>query len=86
MGWHIDSVAIIQPPPVIGSVSLGNSAFAISWNAVAGQRYRVQYKTALDDTNWNDLLPDVTATGSTATTNDTVGGSTRRSYRVSLLP
>jgi len=86
VGWHIDSVAIIQPPPVIGSVSLGNSAFAISWNAVAGQRYRVQYKTALDDTNWNDLLPDVTATGLEATVTTPVTGSTQRFYRVFLVP
>ena len=48
-------------------------------------RFRVQvFKSALDDLNWLDLIPDVTATGATAGFADPIGVG-ERFYRVLVL-
>jgi hypothetical protein len=53
---------------------------------MTGQTYRVQYKPTLAATNWTDLLPDISATTSTASTTDAPGSTPQRFYRVLLLP
>jgi hypothetical protein len=51
---------------------------------MSGAAYRVQYKTNASDTQWLDLLPDVLATGATASrTNQPIGR--QRFYRIRLL-
>jgi hypothetical protein len=74
------------PAPVINVVSLSNAVATISWSAVAGQTYRVQYKNALTDPSWSDLLPDITATNTTASFSDTSASLAQRFYRVKILP
>jgi len=37
-----------------------------TWSAIPDTEYRVQFKNALRDTSWTDLLPDVTAGGPAA--------------------
>jgi hypothetical protein len=58
----------------------------ITWNAASNSVYRVQYQADLANTNWIDLTPDVTATGSTASFTDQLTGAGQRFYRVMLLP
>jgi len=73
-------------PPVLQPVRPSNGVARLAWSAIAGQTYRVQYKPTLAATNWTDLLPDITATASTASTTDTVGGAPQRFYRILLVP
>ncbi len=76
---------ISVPSPAITLLHLTNGIVTIAWNSVAGGIYRVQYINSLNDTNWTDLLPDVTATGSMATQTNVVTGVPQRFYRVNVL-
>ena len=58
----------------------------MTWNAMAGQTYQVQYKTDMNQSNWNNLGSPLTATNVSATASDTIGPDPKRFYRVMLLP
>jgi hypothetical protein len=73
-------------PPVIVSLNISSGAAVITWSAVAGKSYRLQYKDSPHATNWNDLPPDVTATGSRTTATNSLDNSPLRLYRVFQLP
>ena len=63
-----------------------NGEITISWNAISGLTYRVQYQDDIGGANWNDLLPDVPATNSTASKTDSVEAAPARYYRVRTPP
>ncbi len=71
--------------PVILSINISFPVATVTWSAISGRTYRLQYTDSSHSTNWTDVLPDVTATGSSASANDTVTLSPRF-YRVLLLP
>jgi autotransporter-associated beta strand protein len=77
------AAAPLPPAPVITNVSgAGTTSATLSFSAVNGVTYEIQYKTALNDANWT-VLGTVTASGSTASftdTTDPVPGS--RFYRI----
>ena len=73
------------PLPVITSIQLTGGTATITWNSVGGGIYRVQSIDNLSSTNWNDLVPDVTATGATAVQTDIVTGVSQRFYRIKVL-
>jgi trimeric autotransporter adhesin len=73
------------PSPVINSVGLTNNIATVAWNSVTGGVYRVQYIDNLSGTNWNDLSPDVMATGLTAIQTNVVTGVSQRFYRIRVL-
>ena len=77
-------LTLITPPPQIFSLDVTDGMFTLTWNALGGKTYRVQYNETLNETNWTDLLPDVTATGSTASKSDPVVPN-QRFYRVLTL-
>jgi hypothetical protein len=68
----------------VQSLSVASNKVNITWSAVAGHVYRLQYKANLTDANWLDVLPDVTATGVTMTTTNIVGTAPQRFYRIWL--
>jgi hypothetical protein len=72
-------------PPVIQSVALAQGNATITWTAVAGQTYRLQFKDNLDNPKWQDAMPDILAAGPTATATNIIGGTPQRFYRVLLL-
>jgi hypothetical protein len=72
------------PQPMIQSLVITNNTVNITWSAVAGHIYRLQSKNNLNDASWTDVLPEVTAPGSTATTTDSSGVVARRFYRIWL--
>jgi Putative Ig domain len=76
------TVTVVSAPTA--DISVSGNVVTINWTAIAGQSYRVQYKNTLDDASWTDLAPDVTASGSTASTTDTT--TSQRFYRVAVLP
>jgi hypothetical protein len=76
---------VVAPPPVIESIVPTNGDVRLDWSAIVGRSYRLQFKSDLIETNWNNLSGDVTATDSTATKTDTSVSGTQRYYRVNLL-
>jgi hypothetical protein len=75
----------LRAPPVIQQIERSASGLELTWTAVAGLAYRVQYKESLTQTNWNDLGPAITAHDVTVSTSDALNHS-HRFYRVILLP
>jgi hypothetical protein len=76
--------ATVLPRPGIQAFTGSGTNATLAWSAISGTTYRVQFKTDLNDTNWTDLLPDVTATGSTASLTDPPA-ATQRFYRILVV-
>ena len=72
----------VQPNPVYGG-------FDIVWNCVPGKTYQLQYCAALSSSTWTDLGgPRTAAAGqiSMSATDPGAGATSRRFYRVKLVP
>jgi uncharacterized repeat protein (TIGR03803 family) len=76
----------VPMPPVFRAMIQMGSTVALTWSAVAGQMYQVQYNTNLGQADWINLGSPFTATNGTATASDTIGPDPQRLYRVVLLP
>jgi hypothetical protein len=77
---------IVVSSPTIQSVTQTNGQVTLTWNAVSGISYRIQYKADLNQSTWNDLPGDVTANGSSASKTDSSGLVAQRFYRILVLP
>jgi hypothetical protein len=86
LGTAWASLTVTPFAPVIQSVAFSNGVTTLQWSSIAGRAYRLQFKNLLTDTNWNDVEPDIIASGSTVTATDTVGALQQRFYRVIVLP
>jgi uncharacterized repeat protein (TIGR03803 family) len=75
-----------SPAPVFQPVTQTGAMLTLTWSAVAGRIYQIQFKTNLDQANWNNLGSSITATNPTAATIVTIGPEPQRFYRVVLLP
>jgi hypothetical protein len=58
----------------------------ITWSAISNRTYRLQYNTNLATADWFDLVPNVTATASTASFTNHPAAAGQRYYRAVLLP
>jgi hypothetical protein len=77
----------VKPRPTLQNVSIGEGTVTLTWSAIAGATYRVEYKDDLDDPNWETLGSDVSASGSLAATGDAEFGSNpQRFYRIRIRP
>ncbi|HWH70164.1 MAG TPA: cadherin repeat domain-containing protein, partial [Candidatus Sulfotelmatobacter sp.] len=72
---------VVLPKPTLQAVSRPDGGFTLTWDALPGATYRVQYKTDLADADWMDLGTAVIASASTASLNDTPSSS-QRFYRI----
>jgi FG-GAP-like repeat len=73
--------------PRIANLVMTEAGAIITWAALPGNAYRVQFKTRLADSEWTDLNGDVTAdTTSASKADDTAGPGSQRFYRVVKLP
>ena len=73
------------PQPIIQSIGLTNGITTITWSALPPHVYRLQYNGNLGSANWSPVVPDITATGLTAVTTDTVVVATQRFYRIFVV-
>jgi uncharacterized repeat protein (TIGR03803 family) len=73
-------------PPVLTAFAAPNRSVLLSWPSFTNGNYRVQYNSALADSNWISLVPDVTASSATTTFTDNLEANTDRYYRLVLLP
>jgi hypothetical protein len=78
-------VVTVVAPPLIESITRSNNVVTLTWSAINGQNYSVQYCEDLTGGVWNPLLPDVTASGSTASQQDVISSSARF-YRIRVQP
>jgi len=75
----------VGSPPIIEAVVASSGSVRIAWSAIPGKIYRVQFKSNLSESSWNDLNGDVVASGFTATKTDVIDSNAQRYYRVALL-
>ena len=73
-------------PMILSLKGAGTTNVVISWSAVSNVTYRVQHQASLGGINWFDLVPDVMATNTTATTVDNPNGNPIRFYRIMIVP
>jgi hypothetical protein len=64
--------------PAAGTITL-------SWSAIAGQKYQVEYSTNLTEDNWRVLGDVTTATNSALSVTDSPAPAAQRFYRVVLV-
>jgi uncharacterized repeat protein (TIGR03803 family) len=74
------------PQPVFQSVTRAGGTITLTWSALAGQTYQLQFKTNLNQMNWNNLGSVIIATNSAATALDPIGPDPQRFYRVKIGP
>lgn len=77
-----------QSALVVMEVGMANArGRLITWSAIPGKVYRVQYKTDLKEGAWTDLDGTVWAEAAVASkSDDTANGNDQRFYRVMLVP
>jgi len=81
----VESLSVsVVPRPGVSSISATGGSVSLEWSAITGANYRVQYKDALTDPVWLDLVPDVQAAGSTASFTDNAPVSPRF-YRILVV-
>jgi len=68
----------------IGSTS--RSTLALTWLAIPGQTYSLEYSTNLAQNHWLVLDKAILATNSTVTVSNAVGAGGQQFYRVVLVP
>ena len=84
--FGLDDVSVTPiPTPTFTGFSKKTNGLSLTWNALAGVVYQVQYKTNLLQTNWI-ILSTNTATGNTISFTNTISADPRRFYRVRRLP
>jgi len=69
----------------ITSVAVSNELVTVTWSAIAGKIYRLQYKSSWAEAEWTDVLSDVIATGPMASESPAIGSAPQRFYRVKCL-
>ncbi|MEO5802606.1 MAG: hypothetical protein ABIR24_03685, partial [Verrucomicrobiota bacterium] len=79
------SIMVVSLPTILSVTEL-NGDVTLTWDSIPEQNYRVQYKTDLDGSVWNDLSGDVTASGSSASKTDSSGLAEQMFYRILVLP
>jgi hypothetical protein len=82
------SVTLTVPPapPQILSINVHGGAATITWSAIAGSNYMLQYATNFHSLSWSNVPPVITASGTNAQATNNFGSSLQRFYRVLLLP
>jgi hypothetical protein len=81
------SVTPLLAPTLAGVAATANQV-SLTWNALAGLGYQVQYTTDLVNPNWINLGSAMTASSNTLTLSDTnsVAIAPERFYRLLLVP
>jgi len=83
----LDEVAVIPvPAPSFESVNLNGAAIHLTWRALAGLSYQVQYQSDPTQANWVNLGTPVQAFGSSASASDPGPLNPARYYRIVLVP
>jgi hypothetical protein len=79
-------VQVFVPQFRITSIQVSNHLATVTWNSIAGKTYRLQYQDTVNATAWQDVVPDIIATGGSTSATTTVGGAAQRYFRLEVLP
>jgi hypothetical protein len=79
------TVRVAPRPQVTEVAPMANGGYAIRFVAVPDKTYRVEFKNALEESNWQQLDSDVVATVESLTVNDDFAGGSQRFYRIRVL-
>jgi hypothetical protein len=71
-----------QMPLLIRAVSEAGDRLKITWGAVVGKTYQIQFSSDLTLSDWNNLGSAITATNDTMAALDSIASGARRFYRV----
>ena len=83
----LSSVSLVPVPAATLHAVRGNAGtLNLSWPALVGLNYQLQYKTNLAQADWQDLGSPTTATNSLANTSEPLVSDPRRFYRVKIMP
>ncbi|HXG46282.1 MAG TPA: hypothetical protein VNO52_01560, partial [Methylomirabilota bacterium] len=77
---------VVPPQPLIRSVRVAGGRAVLSWCALPGRRYRVQFKDDLSEPDWRSFPDEVLANDDLMVVEDIVPATGRRFYRVVLQP
>ena len=78
------STIFVTNAPALTSMTVTNGNFGLSWGAVPGRIYRVQWKQQVDDPAWNDLT-DLSTTNTSISFVDPATTQSQRFYRVIVV-
>jgi hypothetical protein len=78
--------SIVKTSPKVTFMEYRAAAFTIGWRSIAGERYRVQYKSSFSELSWTPLGEDVLAAGTYSTKTDSNPEGPHRFYHVLVLP
>ena len=77
---------IVKTMPYVVSTDYRTGQFTVRWRSIAGEWYRVEYKSSLAQPDWTALPGDVLATGPYASKTDASPQGPQRFYHVVILP
>jgi uncharacterized repeat protein (TIGR03803 family) len=72
--------------PRIQASATGAGRASLSWVALVGRSYQLQFKTNASQTNWQNSGASFKATNAITTVVDSAGSAPKRFYRLVLLP
>jgi hypothetical protein len=84
-GIELFSSAPTTQPPQITDLSLTNGVAMLSWLALPGTIYQVQYKNDLNDPNWIVLGGNLVASGNSVSATNAINGVASRFYRIAQI-
>jgi hypothetical protein len=85
--FGLDDVNVTPiPMPALQIAGAEGSPVALSWPALPGLIYQVQYRTNLIQENWQNLGGPITATNGTMSASDSTEPDAQRFYRVTVSP
>ncbi len=58
--------------PIIQSIVISGQTVTLTWSAISGKTYRMQYKSDLNEPKWTDVEGDVNADNTLASKNETL--------------
>jgi len=70
--------------PVIQAIAVTSNAVTVVWSSVPGHLYRLQYHNLPLANDWSNVVPDIVATGPTASATN-APDCAQRIYRVQLI-
>jgi len=85
--FGLDDVSVTPiPPPVFQSAASASGSITLTWSAVAGVTYQLQYSTSLATLNWSNLGAPTNASGASISASDVKPADPQRFYRVVVAP
>jgi hypothetical protein len=83
----VGNFVYLEDFPILTQITVAEGSATLTWLAIPGRTYRVQFTSDLASLGWSDLVPDVVASGNVTSEIDTTfGAAPARFYRVLLLP